>query len=371
MSRQKLRIVKPPHRKFTMSACMIVKNEAANLEKCLSSIDMLVDEIVIVDTGSTDGTQGIARQFTKVRLFEPEPIMFMEKSKGDDFDRIDFSANRNVAIKHCTGDWIFIIDGDEFVQDIGDMRLLVKQANKAGVDHIFVNLLAVEDGHHAKQAQIRFFKNTGKFHYKRPVHNQAAGYSIDKAGMVGEFVVESEYRKEVREQEKEDRSEPMLLKAIERYPGEVWPHHYLAGLYLGRREPKKALPFAKIVVETQPEATETLRAHYIYAYATLMTKGLDEAEVELYKSLRIHPHFADLHMLRTVFSFARWGLTTEGHDPETEKYNTTAQKSHSVDFAAVAAVLGIPWPYLQVRKVDTGDKPNGKKPKQPSRQRTG
>ncbi len=87
--------------KPTISLCMIVKNEEQNIEKCLNSVKEAVDEIIIVDTGSTDGTKEIASKFT---------------DKIYDFEWCDdFSAARNESIKHATCDWVFILDADEII----------------------------------------------------------------------------------------------------------------------------------------------------------------------------------------------------------------------------------------------------------------
>lgn len=86
-------------RKQTLSVCMIVKDEEASLARCLSSIQGLADEIIIVDTGSTDKTKEIAAQFTR-NIF--------------DFSWCDdFAAARNESMKQATGDWILILDADE------------------------------------------------------------------------------------------------------------------------------------------------------------------------------------------------------------------------------------------------------------------
>lgn len=83
----------------TISLCMIVKNEEHFLEQCLQSVQGLVDEIIIVDTGSTDKTKEIAQKFT---------------AKVFDFQWCDdFSAVRNESLKHATGDWILVLDADE------------------------------------------------------------------------------------------------------------------------------------------------------------------------------------------------------------------------------------------------------------------
>jgi len=78
---------------------MIVKNEEGTLGHCLASVQTLVDEIVIVDTGSTDGTLAIARQYG-ARIFQ-HPW------------RDDFSAARNESLRHCSGDWLLVLDADE------------------------------------------------------------------------------------------------------------------------------------------------------------------------------------------------------------------------------------------------------------------
>lgn len=80
---------------------MIVKNEEAFLEQCLQSVQGLVDEIIIVDTGSTDKTKKIALRFT---------------SKVYDFKWCDdFAAARNESLKYATGDWILVLDADEVI----------------------------------------------------------------------------------------------------------------------------------------------------------------------------------------------------------------------------------------------------------------
>lgn len=85
----------------TLSLAMIVKNEAANLPRCLASVRNLVDEMVVVDTGSTDDTVAIAGSFG---------------ARVSHFDWIDdFAAARNESLRLCTGNWVLILDGDEAV----------------------------------------------------------------------------------------------------------------------------------------------------------------------------------------------------------------------------------------------------------------
>ncbi len=82
-----------------LSVCLIVKNEERFLARCLRSIQDVAAQIVLVDTGSTDRTLEIAREFGA----EVHPFQWCD----------DFSAARNTALEHARGDWVLILDADE------------------------------------------------------------------------------------------------------------------------------------------------------------------------------------------------------------------------------------------------------------------
>ncbi len=82
---------------MSLSIAIITKNEEQNLEDCLKSVSW-ADEIVLIDSGSTDRTVEIAKRFN---------------AKTYDIPFVNFSAQKNAALERCTGDWIFLIDADE------------------------------------------------------------------------------------------------------------------------------------------------------------------------------------------------------------------------------------------------------------------
>ena len=91
--------------KPSISLCMIAKNEEGNLANCLNSVNDIVDEIIIIDTGSTDKTKEIAKKFN---------------AKIYDFKWVDdFSAARNESLRHATKDWILVLDADETLDEDG------------------------------------------------------------------------------------------------------------------------------------------------------------------------------------------------------------------------------------------------------------
>jgi len=104
---------RPPARPL-LSLAMIVRNEAAGLARCLDSIVNHVDEIVVVDTGSTDETRAIARRYTSVVIEYPW--------------QDNFAESRQRAFNAATGQWILWLDGDDVVLDAVALRTACEQA---------------------------------------------------------------------------------------------------------------------------------------------------------------------------------------------------------------------------------------------------
>ncbi len=106
----------------TVSLCMIVKNEEENLDRCLSSARDVVDEIIVVDTGSTDRTVEIANAYN-ARIYYHEW-------------QDDFSLARNISLSHATRDWILHLDADEELETESCHRLksTLSTTNAAGLD---------------------------------------------------------------------------------------------------------------------------------------------------------------------------------------------------------------------------------------------
>lgn len=82
-----------------LSLCMIVKNEEKNIERCLNSVKGIVDEIIIVDTGSTDNTVDLCKKYNA-------KIFYYQWNN-------DFAAARNYSLDQATGDWVLVLDADE------------------------------------------------------------------------------------------------------------------------------------------------------------------------------------------------------------------------------------------------------------------
>jgi hypothetical protein len=140
-----------------LSLCMIVKNEKEHLPRCLTSVQPYVDEIVVVDTGSNDGTPEIASSYgAKVGYF----------AWCD-----DFAAARNYALSLVTGEWVLVLDADEeLVIESGDFKEVLRQSQFLGY---FLARTEIDDGDEmAPHYAIRLFRNLPELRYTQRFHEQ-------------------------------------------------------------------------------------------------------------------------------------------------------------------------------------------------------
>ncbi len=146
---------------MTISGVVITKNEEGNIGDCLQSLSW-TDEIILVDSGSTDATLSIAKKFTPKTYQVPF---------------IDFASQKNAALERTTGDWVFFLDADERVPEelAEEIRKTVEGGKKDSVyavkraTYFFGKRLRFSAAQ--KDAPIRLFPR-GKARFEQPVHEQ-------------------------------------------------------------------------------------------------------------------------------------------------------------------------------------------------------
>lgn len=152
-----------------ISAVLIVKNEEDILAACLESVKD-ADEIIVVDTGSTDKTKEVARTFTE---------------KVYDFPWVDdFAAARNHAIEQATGDWIYSIDADHIL--LSPMSVVRQEAQKAedlGHKTALVKSLSGQDDMHEHWREV-LFKNDPEVRWHGAVHESIKPAATHKTEVV-------------------------------------------------------------------------------------------------------------------------------------------------------------------------------------------
>lgn len=145
---------------MTLSLCMIVKDEELVLERCLNSCKNLFDEIIIVDTGSTDKTIEIAKEFT---------------NKVYNFTWCyDFSKARNFSISKATKDYIMWLDADDIIEERELEKLIKLKNNMDNIVDIYMlkYYLKPKDNNTLPLTfyRERLFKNDGTFKFVSPIH---------------------------------------------------------------------------------------------------------------------------------------------------------------------------------------------------------
>jgi glycosyltransferase involved in cell wall biosynthesis len=202
-------------RKQKLTLCMIVKNEEKFLRGCLESVKDIVDEIVIVDTGSTDKTVEIAKEYTSLVVNEPW--------------RDDFSHHRNTALKYATGDWVLQIDADELFhpmdgKTIQGIREDIDNAPESTGAFAF-NMKDVQGGKVTSTFHVIRLFRTNRVRYEGIVHNRPI-VEGDKVFYPGAFFTHYGYEasdklSSAAVKEKNKRRENLLLKRIAKDP-EDW-----------------------------------------------------------------------------------------------------------------------------------------------------
>lgn len=146
-----------------LSVCIITKNEEKNIRRCLASLLGYGFELVVVDTGSTDGTREVVREFTD-KLYQFEWCD-------------DFAAAKNFAISKAKHDLVLVVDSDEFLEPITEDNLkkleqLICQ-NPDGIGRIRRKNVFVRDGIRQENREwINRIFDRRKFHYQGRIHEQ-------------------------------------------------------------------------------------------------------------------------------------------------------------------------------------------------------
>jgi glycosyltransferase involved in cell wall biosynthesis len=150
---------------------MIVRDEAHHLPECLATAGDLVDEIIVVDTGSTDATPELARR-AGARVYS---------FAWND----DFSAARNESIRHATGEWIFWLDADDRIDEPNrhKLRELFATLSSDNVAYVMVYLALREMGQNKNSVahHVKLFRNDPRIRWRYRVHEQILP-AIEEAG---------------------------------------------------------------------------------------------------------------------------------------------------------------------------------------------
>jgi tetratricopeptide (TPR) repeat protein len=207
---------------------MIVRDEEHHLEACLHSIRDLVDEMVVVDTGSTDGTVALARRMgARVHSYPWHD---------------DFAAARNHGLELCRGGWILYIDADERARPHSRAALEEKLADPTIVG--LSVLLHARTGYTA-YPEMRLFRSDPRIRFQGLMHETIwpgiARYLEEEGGEIRESgLVLDHVGYDGPQERKHRRNLPLLEKALEADPEHVYCWYHLGMVHHGLGDPEQA-----------------------------------------------------------------------------------------------------------------------------------
>jgi glycosyltransferase involved in cell wall biosynthesis len=288
-----------------LSLCMIVKNEEDCIERCLQSVKDIVDEMIIVDTGSTDRTPAICRSFgAKVYNFTWSG---------------SFAAARNHSLEQATGDWILWLDADEEVDPVDGQKL----RNILQMDSYDVVLLHLVNyyGEQAEEekvfnmAQHRLFRNHKGFKFKNHIHEvlDLEGVLVTeeekkRVGLVPIKVYHYGYLDPITAQKnKFQRNVELLQKELQEPDYSPWILYYLASEYCGVQEYDTAFQYVnKAILAFMVEGHTPPSMIYKLKYTILLgTESYEGAWPGIEAAIKMYPDYVDLHYFKGVILYLK------------------------------------------------------------------
>jgi len=311
----------------TISACMMVKDEEHNLPRCLASIKPLVDEIIVVDTGSTDKSVEIAESYGAKVYHHPWEH--------------NFSKHRNQSLSYAKSGWVLIVDADEEfffgpngVQAIKEKVLpFVEKSN----DSAAVLLKDIQHGRVLMQlSTARFFKR-GRVHYEGIVHNHAIvkGNAI----VIPETIVYMHHYgydlTPEKKQQKFDRSVSLLKKRLQENPSDYICYFYLFEFYAVHKLYEEAAEYGRKYLQykkrLKAERHFNKAIYYGMARNYMELKQYKNAEAMFTEGLKEIPGDLDLSFGLTEFGVRvqRPDLTVLGARQYLNLYEKYTKKASS------------------------------------------
>lgn len=278
-----------------LSLCMILRNEEENLPRCLKSVRGVVDEIICVDTGSTDRTPEIARDLGARVLFYPW--------QGD------FAAARNHGLDHANGEWILILDADEEL--VGEDRdLLRDELRSTKFQALTLNILTVgrEDPDHYSTTVVsrmtRLVRNRSHLRYRYSIHEELWDLNTDRPAVHGASKVRVRHYgylpETVVNKDKVRRNLSILQLELVRDPNNSRTLFYVGTEFLRQGELAKAVAaFERATVHMQNWSLAFGPALLFRLAEAYLRQGWYQRALETSEAgIATYPKFVELRFLR-------------------------------------------------------------------------
>lgn len=278
-----------------ISVVMIAKDEEKNIDKCLASIHGIANEIILVDTGSSDRTNEIAERYrAKIHFHLWED---------------DFSKARNQSIQYAKGDWLMAIDCDEEAvfadgQDLATLKSWLRRLPKH-INAVSVTMKDVQEGRVHVQWNVPKLFRKGKVHYKGIVHNEPI-YEGNLAYCPHLFYYHYGYDiPKEQKQKKANKSIALLKKRIDNDKNDYQAYFYLAEMLGWSEELEEANKYAEKYLEHKDKPQFSQAIYFMTVLNYMKLNDLKNADRWLLAGIKSMPDNIDL-----LYALTEFGIMT-------------------------------------------------------------
>ncbi len=299
----------------TISLCIIAKDEESCIAYAINSVKGIVDEVVVLDTGSRDKTKDKAREaYPNAKIIDykwPE----------------DFSIARNESLKHVTGDWVLVLDADETIaeRDCKKIKDLVEDKEVDGymlIQRNYTNddqkafFQTTAKGYKEEREYkgfvpsplVRLFRNKKEFKFRYAVHATIEKSIIENKGKIKHanipihhYGFDRQDNTHTQEQKRQKYME-ILEKELKKNPEDIKQSFELALVYKNSKQAEKAKNMLQKVISMKPRF---FKSYLIMGEILLDEKKIKEA-VEYYeKSIKAKPNVIAYYNLAEIFIKSR------------------------------------------------------------------
>ena len=283
-----------------ISACVITKNEADNLQRCLQSVKSIVNEIIVVDTGSDDATVTIAEQLGA--------NVFHYQWKND------FAAARNYALTQASGAWIIFLDADEYIaaETIKNVRSFIDRVHgNRKVEAICCqlnNLEGVGGPLRSSNPSIRIFRNSPIIRYQGRVHEAVykGGKHLRQVNVTDQSIIiyHTGYTKQTI-LEKIRRNMDLLEEEVQSGVVRDLTYCYLSDGYWRNSEYEKAIEYAhKAIRHMRLLKTEIDYKPYVFLISSmtrLKTYSEQDVTASCDEAIARFPHHPEIWLFQGLY----------------------------------------------------------------------
>jgi glycosyltransferase involved in cell wall biosynthesis len=287
---------------MNLSLCLIVKNEEKNLISNLGTLKEYLErgcELIIVDTGSSDNTIKVSKNFTDK--------IYKHQWKND------FSEARNFSISQASNDWVFILDADEVLkskyENIEKIMKFCQERKIDGIEVIIRNFLP--GGSFNIDKQIRIF-NRKKAVYRNNIHNQLSFFGKPKIIKSNIVIDHFGYSNITKVSEKRRRTISMIKEHLKENPENPYMIQQLARAYFAINDYENSFKYANIIsqkifnkeLKVKPKGLFFLESLVIAGKSLFETDKSEKSERYYSLALKIFPKYLDALLLSAELNYS-------------------------------------------------------------------